>query len=235
MTTRLWSVVFDANDHIALAKFWSDALAWPFEMTATYTYVRSEDERIPRLEFVPGAAPKRAKNRIHIDLPGGSPDEHADAVQRLLDLGARHVDIGQGDVPWTVLADLEGNELCVLPLHDRTSAPSIAALCLDAQDVRTMAIFWSGATGYPISRCDSVAVLDPGFGPPLTMGPKVAQKMGKNRLHFDVAPRRGADQGAEVERLIALGARRVDIGQGEVPWVVLADPEDNEFCVLTPR
>ncbi len=53
----------------------------------------------------------------------------------------------------------------------------------------------------------------------------------KNRLHIDVSPiDRGQDE--EVERLLALGARRVDIGQGEQSWVVLADPEGNEFCVL---
>jgi hypothetical protein len=46
---------------------------------------------------------------------------------------------------------------------------------------------------------------------------------------------RGCDQDEEVERILALGARRVDIGQGEVPWVVLADPEGNEFCVLRRR
>ncbi len=57
-------------------------------------------------------------------------------------------------------------------------------------------------------------------------------KQGKNRLHIDLRP---DDQGAEVERLLGLGASRVDIGQGDVPWVVLADPEGNEFCVLGPR
>jgi hypothetical protein len=57
-------------------------------------------------------------------------------------------------------------------------------------------------------------------------------KSGKNRLHIDLNP---DDQGAEVARLEALGASRLDIGQGEVSWVVMADPEGNEFCVLTPR
>jgi hypothetical protein len=55
----------------------------------------------------------------------------------------------------------------------------------------------------------------------------------KNRLHLDVRPVDGSHE-LEVERLVALGARRADIGQGEVPWVVLADPEGNEFCVLGP-
>ena len=51
-----------------------------------------------------------------------------------------------------------------------------------------------------------------------------------NRLHLDLAA--DGDQGAEVDRLLALGATRVDVGQGDVPWVVLADPDGNEFCVL---
>lgn len=57
-------------------------------------------------------------------------------------------------------------------------------------------------------------------------------KESKNRLHIDLRP---DDQSAEVERLIALGATRVDIGQGDASWVVMADPEGNEFCVLGER
>ncbi len=56
----------------------------------------------------------------------------------------------------------------------------------------------------------------------------------KNRVHVDVNPR-DREQDAEVERILALGARRIDVGQGDVSWVVLADPEDNEFCVLRTR
>ena len=63
----------------------------------------------------------------------------------------------------------------------------------------------------------------------------MAPKLGKNRLHLDVAPPADGDQQAEVERLISLGAKRIDIGQGDVSWEVMADPDGNEFCVLTPR
>jgi hypothetical protein len=63
----------------------------------------------------------------------------------------------------------------------------------------------------------------------------VAPKTGKNRLHLDIAPPADGDQQAEVERLVSLGANRIDIGQGDVSWVVMADPDGNEFCVLTPR
>lgn len=56
---------------------------------------------------------------------------------------------------------------------------------------------------------------------------------GKNRLHIDLRP---DDQAAEVERLLGLGATRLDVGQGaDVSWVVMADPEGNEFCILSPR
>jgi hypothetical protein len=60
-------------------------------------------------------------------------------------------------------------------------------------------------------------------------------KTGKNRLHFDLAPPVHGDQQAEVDRLVSLGAKRIDIGQGEAGQVVLADPDGNEFCVWPPR
>ena len=75
------------------------------------------------------------------------------------------------------------------------------------------------------------AIRSPHGGPKITWGGYPAkEKAPKNRLHFDLAP--DGDQQAEVDRLIALGATRVDVGQGDVPWVVLADPDGNEFCVL---
>jgi hypothetical protein len=60
-------------------------------------------------------------------------------------------------------------------------------------------------------------------------------KTKKSRLHFDLAPPVGGDQQGEVDRLVSLGATRIDIGRGEVAWVVMADPDGREFCVLTPR
>ena len=57
----------------------------------------------------------------------------------------------------------------------------------------------------------------------------------KNRVHLDVAPFAGDDQAAEVAALLAAGAAPADVGQGQVPWTVLADPEGSEFCVVSPR
>ncbi len=72
-------------------------------------------------------------------------------------------------------------------------------------------------------------------GPGLVFVPVPEGKQVKNRLHIDLAPRAGDDHAEEVARLERLGATRVDVGQVDAPWVVLADPEGNEFCVLTPR
>jgi Glyoxalase-like domain len=74
----------------------------------------------------------------------------------------------------------------------------------------------------------------PGSGPSLTFVPVPEAKRVKNRLHIDVNPV-GCDQEQEVERRIGLGARQIDIGQGEQSWVVLADPAGNAFCVLRSR
>jgi hypothetical protein len=71
-----------------------------------------------------------------------------------------------------------------------------------------------------------------GAHPALLFGVVPEEKSGKNRLHLDFVP---DDQAAEVERLLRMGATRADAGQHDVPWVVLADPEGNEFCVLAAR
>ena len=94
------------------------------------------------------------------------------------------------------------------------------------------------ALGWPLvwDQNQETAIQSPGGGTKIAWGgPPVAPKLGKNRLHLDIAPPQGADQQEEVERLIALGARRIDIGQGDVSWEVMADPDGNEFCVLAPR
>jgi len=96
----------------------------------------------------------------------------------------------------------------------------LTGIVFDALDVAALERFWREATG---DRTDGLQ---------LRFEPSSRPKSGKNRLHLDLAG--GPDWQAEVERLLALGAARIDIGQGDVPWDVLADPEGNEFCVLRP-
>ena len=110
-------------------------------------------------------------------------------------------------------------------------------VCFDSTDPRRTADFWEAALGWrrTLDHEDEV-VLEPPAGSPEDGGSpdilflRVPEgKAVKNRLHLDLRP---DDQAAEVARLEALGARRVDVGQQDPSWVVLADPEGNELCVL---
>jgi catechol 2,3-dioxygenase-like lactoylglutathione lyase family enzyme len=120
MPTRLVHVVADANDPARLARFWSGLLGWeiadetPDEVDvwpAGYTY--PDPVAVP-LVFVPVPEPKTGKNRVHLDLATASPAHQAELVTRARELGGGPADVGQGDVPWVVMADPEGNEFCVL-------------------------------------------------------------------------------------------------------------------------
>ena len=115
----------------------------------------------------------------------------------------------------------------------------IQCLCIDSAHPSKSADFWEAALGWRRTHdTDSEVVLEPpegsledGVAPDLLFLKVPGPKTVKNRLHLDLRPR---DQAAEVARLEALGALRVDVGQGDVSWVVLADPDGNEFCVLKP-
>jgi hypothetical protein len=107
---------------------------------------------------------------------------------------------------------------------------------VDASDPARLARWWAEVLDYRIlfEEPDEVVIgRDENTYPGLVFVPVPEAKTVKNRLHIDLNP---DDQDAEVERLVDMGARRVDVGQGEkATWVVLADPEGNEFCVLRAR
>jgi hypothetical protein len=108
-------------------------------------------------------------------------------------------------------------------------------IVVDAHDPHALGAWWREALGWVVvdEDADEVEIrADADRLPGILFGRTDDAKTTKNRLHFDFRPN---DQDAEVERLIGLGARRVDIGQREPTWVVLADPEGNEFCVLRSR
>jgi len=191
------------------------------------------------LVFVPVPEPKTGKNRVHLDLASSSLADQAEQVARLRELGASPVDIGQGDVPWVILADPEGNEFCVLEPRDMyVGTGPVAAILTDCADPAATGGFWAEAAGYPVAYAeDHITGLraPAGVGPYLEFLRVPDAKTVKNRLHLDVAPYRGEDPAAEAARLRQLGAVPADVGQGDVNWTVLADPEGNEFCVLSPR
>jgi hypothetical protein len=125
----------------------------------------------------------------------------------------------------------------------------LTEIVVDCHDPVAQAAFWAAALGYQVVRTEQGQVeVAPWEREPPDLAEQVRQapavptlvfvavpeaKTVKNRLHLDLRPVDRSPE-AEVERLIGLGARHADVGQGEVPWVVLADPEGNEFCVLGP-
>jgi len=245
MATRAVHIVIDAADPSRLAAFWAAALGWevaadePDEAVVAPAGFEYPSPGALPLVFVPVGDPKTAKNRVHLDLATISEQHQAAEVERLLALGATRADIGQGTVPWEVLADPEGNEFCVLePREVYLDARPIAAVVTDSAAPEVIARFWAIAADWELRRSepDFASLRAPeGAGPYLELLRDTGAKNVKNRIHIDVAPPSGGDTQAEARRLQAAGAVRADVGQGDTTWVVLADPEGNEFCVLSPR
>ncbi len=245
MPTRLVHLVVDSADPLRLARFWAAALEWVVaDQDADEVDVEPPGFDYPGpaalpLVFLTVPEPKTGKNRVHLDLASTSAEHQEALVRRVRELGATPLDIGQGDVPWVVLADPEGNEFCVLeprPVY-RDTGP-VAAVVVDSADPQALTPFWAEASGFLPRGWDGhlSALRSPGGeGPYLELLRSADPKLVKDRVHLDVAPYRGDDHRAEADRLRRLGATDADVGQGDVSWVVLADPEGNEFCVLSPR
>jgi predicted enzyme related to lactoylglutathione lyase len=123
-----------------------------------------------------------------------------------------------------------------LERYDHGMTSQLAVIVIDAIEPRPIAEFWAAVLGWRIveEEADIISLAPEGGAPPgIDVARVPERKTLKNRLHLDLRAD-GTTQRQEVERLIGLGARRVDVGQGpDVSWVVLADPEGNEFCVLS--
>jgi hypothetical protein len=245
MALRLVQVNFKARDAARLGQFWADALDWGVSSEGPgVTNVEPRgfawpDPAAVCIDVVAVPDPETVTYRAHLDLATTSLAHQAELVARLMDLGATSADVGQGDVPWTVLADPEGSVFCVLeprPIYKDTGP--IAAVVVNCADPRAMAGFWNEAIDWTLhevsadhARLRSAA----GVGPYLEFLRTPDVDAIPTRVHLDVMPYPGDDQAEEVTRLRSLGAVEKDIGQGDVSWTVLADPEGNEFCVLRPR
>ncbi|MFF3311382.1 VOC family protein [Streptomyces sp. NPDC002952] len=244
MALRPVQVNIKAVDPSAVGGFWAEALGWSLHEPGVTAYVGPGGDFVwPHPDFlgidvVPVPEPKSAaKNRVHLDLATTSAAHQAELVARLEALGATRAQVGQSDdVPWTVLADPEGNEFCVLePREVHRDTGPVATVLVDCVDPRAMARFWGGAVDWTLHEVtDEHAVLRSaaGVGPYLEFLRTPGAKAVPDRVHLDLLPYPGDDKEAEVDRLRALGATDLDLGQGHVPWTVLADPEGHEFCVL---
>jgi predicted enzyme related to lactoylglutathione lyase len=243
MPLRMVHMVIDAVDPVRLGRFWAAALGWEMTvdevvnvMPAGYSY---PDPVAQLIVVLPVPEPKQVKNRVHLNLATRSAAHQAAEVDRLLGLGAAPADVGQGDVPWRVLADPEGNEFCVLdprPVY-RDTGP-VAAIVADCADLDVMARFWELAAGWTRRGVADGRVMlrsPRDVGPYLELQQVPEAKTVKNRVHVDVAPEPGEDLAEAARVLREAGAVPADIGQRDVDWEVMADPQGHEFCFLTPR
>lgn len=241
MTSSLTGLVIDAQDSWRQAAFWAAILGRQVAEDGITLMPSAPGDF--SIEFEPVDSGKQGPNQMHFDLTSSSLEDQQHTVELALSLGATHLDIGQGsDAKHVVLADPEGNEFCVIEPDNSFLAGCGRIGALSGDGLQDVGRFWSAALGWPLvwDQDEETAVQSPAGGTKITWGgPPVAPKTGKNRMHLDIAPPLGteqdAEQDAELERLIGLGATRLDIGQGDVDWAVMADPGGNEFCLLTPR
>jgi len=235
----LENLVIDALDPHRLGRFW-EALLGATTLTDTEdafeTRLQVDDGPALDLCFPRVADPAPPGPRLHLDVSGGRRQDAV--VERALDLGASPLDIGQGQVPWVVLADPEGNPFCVMEARpEYADSGPLAALPLDSRDPGRDAAFWAELSGWALEETSMPAALRhrSGRGVLLELCPEGRPKTGgKNRLHLDIRLE-GEDPEEVVARVLALGGREVDHGWGELPWRVVTDPSGNELCLLPSR
>lgn len=237
----LENVVVDATDPQALGRFWEAALGTERltdEPEGFETRLAVPDGPVLDLCFQRVSDPPAGPRRLRLDLLGG--EEQQRVVERLLALGASRPHIGQGQVPWVVLADPEGNPFRVTeePAAYVDTGP-VAALPLDVADPDRDREFWSWLTGWaPVEGSGLPSSLrHPSHrGPFLELCPETEPKgPGKNRMHLDVRLEPGDDADAVARAIADRGGRELHLDWGDLPWRVFADPSGNEFCVLPSR
>ncbi|MBB3043125.1 VOC family protein [Nocardioides soli] len=236
----LENVVFDATDPQALGRFWEAALGTERltdELAGFETRLAVAEGPVLDLCFQRVPEPPAGPQRLHLDLRGA--EEQEAVVERLLASGAGRADIGQGQVPWVVLADPDGNAFCVMEqraAYDGTGP--IAALPLDVADPDRERDFWSWLSGWVPIEGSGLPSLQHASrrGPLLELCPETEPKgPAKNRIHLDLRLEPGDDADAVARGIADRGGRELDLGWGDLPWRHFADPSGNEFCVLPSR
>lgn len=236
MTSQLFAICFNATRPPDLARFWSGLLGWESaDGPDGDVVIVPPDAAGFRVRFRPSQEPKTGQNRAHFDLTSAFPEEQQETVARALRLGGKHIDVGQlPEEGHVVLADPDGNEFCVIEAGNAFLADTgfIGALACDGtQDV---GYFWSEALRWPLvwDQDQETAIQAPDGGTKITWGgPPVAPKTGPNRLHFELVIPADASYEAELDRLVSLGASRIDAGEGDGEQALMLDPDGNEFSL----
>ena len=231
--SRLVALAYDAHDPDRVAGFWAAVLDREVVDDPRGALLPGSDTQIG-LRFVAGASERVGRDRVHLHLTSTSPADQEHTVAAALELGARHLDVGQlPEEGHVVLADPEGNEFCVIEPGNAFLAGCGPLGEVACEGTREVGLFWAGALGWPLvwDQDQETAVQSPHGGTKLAWGgPPVAPGHGRNRQRFEVAPDDAAPA-AELDRLAALGATR--LGTAADGAVELADPDGNEFVLRT--
>jgi predicted enzyme related to lactoylglutathione lyase len=244
VAAQLEALCVDAHDPGRVAAFWAGLLGWqqvePGRPGVGAELVPTDDTGF-RLRLLPSAEPRLVQNRMHFDLTSTSLQDQQRTVARVLELGGRHVDVGQTEQDdHVVLADPEGNELCVIEPGNRFLADCGRVGALACEGSQSVGYFWAAALGWPLvwDQGEETAVRSPHGGPKLTWGGRPFRpRTGRDRLHLDLVPGPEEDQRSALDRLLALGATRSGSGPGRegasgAGRLELADPDGNAFCLL---
>jgi catechol 2,3-dioxygenase-like lactoylglutathione lyase family enzyme len=228
MPSGLLTLTFDAHDPARLAEFWAALLGRKVVREPSGALLPGDDTQVG-LRFVAADSEQAGPDRVHLHLTSTTSEDQTRTVATALELGATHLDVGQlPEEEHVVLADPEGNPLCVIEAGNSFLADCGFLGELACDGTREVGLYWAEALGWPLvwDEDGETAIQSPRGGTKVAWGgPPVAPKRGRNRQRFDLTSRNVA---AEVDRLVTLGATRLGERDGGVE---LADPDGNEFGV----
>ena len=241
VASMLAAVVVEAADPARLADYWAALLEYPSVQFAGAAYSLELADDVT-LSFLPSGAGKQGKNSLHLDLASTSVAHQSARVERACLAGGTRIDIGQGSVPWVVVADPEGNEFCVLePRDEYREVGAVAAVVIDAVNPVALCEFWSEALSLPITRRHAeYASLKRPSGFWLEFVRNTDSRLDRKRFHLRLAANESRSDG-EAEQP---GVRAATVAGWpdhvcRTHWkdtVALLDPESNEFCLAAlPR
>ena len=219
MAIRLVELRWLALDPDAQARFWAEVLGVPSEAATL---------EVPgfTLRFVATDRPRSTQGRIHLDLSSTSVADQRSQVATVLRLGGRHADVGQSpQETHVVLADPEGNELCVIAPGNRFLAGTGRVGAVNCDGTHDLGVFWSRALAWPLvwDEGEETAIQSPAGGSKITWsGPPLMARDDPDHIAFHLA----ADGQQDLDRLVGLGA--TDLGDGR-----FLDPDGNAFTVAT--
>ena len=222
------TIAYTADDPRRVGQFWGILLGREVVEDARGALVAG-DERQPGLRFLAGGAAPGTPDLLHLHLTSETAADQDATVARALDLGARHLDVGQRpEEGHVVLADPEGNAFCVIDPGNAFLAGCgfLAEVACDGS--RSVGVFWSEALGWPLvwDEGDETAVQSPQGGTKIAWGgPGDSVGDSPTRQRFELDLSRG-DLGAEVARLVALGATLIEVTGEDA---LLADPDGYRF------